>query len=348
MKPLSQAHDPFHKHKRTMLYSALLIGAVLAIGTTGYTVIEGWNWFDSLYMTVITMTTIGYQEVHSLSTAGRVFTVLFIFLSVGAVLYTFNNAARLIVEGELNDIFGRRKLQSRIQKLSGHYIICGYGRMGKIICQELLTEGSKFVVVEKVASPELAAITEFPVMVGDATIDDTLKSAGIDRAAGLISVLPTDAENLFVVLSARGLNPGLFIVARAVLEDSEKKLMRAGASRVVSPYHIGGLRIAHTIIKPAVVDFIEFTTNSGNIDLQMEEIKVSAGSQLISRTISESGIGRDLGVIVVSIKNGDGRMQLSPNNSTVIAEGDTLIVLGEKSKVTTLEKMAKGAAGPFL
>ncbi len=348
MRAPGEGRDPFRKHKRTMLYSALLIGSVLAVGTAGYTLIEGWNWFDSLYMTVITMTTIGYQEVHNLSTAGRVFTVLFIFLSVGAVLYTFNNAARLIVEGELNDIFGRRKLQSRIQKLSGHYIICGYGRMGRIICKELLTEGSKFVVIEKTPSPEFSEITEFPVMVGDATIDETLKLAGIDRAAGLISVLPSDAENLFVVLSARGLNPGLFIVARAVLEDSEKKLMRAGASRVVSPYHIGGLRIAHTIIKPAVVDFIEFTTNSGNIDLQMEEIKVSAGSQLVSRTISESGIGRDLGVIVVSIKNNDGRMQLSPNNSTVINEGDTLIVLGEQSKVTTLEKMAKGATAPLL
>ena len=343
-----QSADHFHKHKRTMIYSVVLMALVLCIGTAGYSLIEGWNWFDALYMTVITMTTIGYQEVHDLSTAGRVFTVMFIFLSVGAVLYTFNNAARLIVEGELKDIFGRRKLQAKIQKLSGHYIICGYGRMGRIICKELLTEGSKFVVVEKTPSPEFAAITDFPVMVGDATIDETLKAAGIDRAAGLISVLPTDAENLFVVLSARGLNPKLFIVARAVLEDSEQKLMRAGASRVVSPYHIGGLRIAHTIIKPAVVDFIEFTTNSGNIDLQMEEIKVSGGSQLVSRTISESGIGRDLGVIVVSIKDRQGRMKLSPNNSTIINEGDTLIVLGEQTKVTTLEKMANGASGPLL
>lgn len=324
-----------------MLYSIGLLLGVLVVGTVGYSSIEGWGLFDAFYMTVITMTTIGYREVHDLSLYGRVFNVIFIFLSVGAVLYTFNNAARLIVEGELKDIFGRRKLQAKIQKLSGHYIICGYGRMGKIICKELIGEGSKFVVVEK--NP-VTDDNGYPILIGDATLDETLKAAGIDKAAGLISVLSTDAENLFVVLSARGLNPNLFIVARAVLEDSEQKLMRAGASRVVSPYHIGGLRIAHTIIKPAVVDFIEFTTNSGNIDLQMEEIKVASGSQLVGRSISESGIGRDLGVIVVSIKDKQGSMKLSPNYRTVIHEGDTLIVLGEKSKVATLERMASSAS----
>lgn len=329
------------RHYTTIIYSGLLLALVILVGTFGYSFIEGWGLFDALYMTVTTMTTIGFKEVHDLSQPGRVFTVFFIFLSVGSVLYTFNNAARLIVEGELKDIFGRRKLQSKIGKMSGHYIVCGYGRMGRIICKELMTEGAEFVVVEKNPAQDYVDAA-FPILVGDATLDDTLNAAGIEKAAGLISVLSTDAENLFVVLSARGLNPGLFIVARAVLEDSEQKLLRAGASRVVSPYHIGGLRIAHTIIKPAVVDFIELTTNSGNIDLQMEEIKVARGSQLVSHSISESGIGRDLGVIVVSIKDSQGRMKMSPNYSTIINEGDTLIVLGEKTRVQTLEMMASG------
>jgi voltage-gated potassium channel len=209
--------------------------------------------------------------------------------------------------------------------------------MGKIIGKELRNEGVKFIVIEK--NPVLYEKEEALILEGDATLDENLREAGIERAKGLITVLPTDAENLYVVLSAKGLNPYLFVVARAGEEGSEQKLLRAGADRVISPYHTGGLKIAHTILKPAVVDFIEFATKSGNIDLQMEEIPVPEGSGLAGLTLDQCGIGRELGVIIVAIKRASGDMTFNPNFRTSIEPGDTLIVLGEVSKVKILEEM---------
>jgi voltage-gated potassium channel len=319
---------------------------VIAVGTAGYSILEGWGFFDSLYMTVITITTIGFKEVHKMSEPGRVFTVVLIFFSVGAVFYSLNNAARILIEGELKDIFGRRKLQKVISKLKGHYIVCGHGRMGKIISKELAANGAEFVIIENNPEMEADFESEHLILKGDATKDETLKEAGLEHAAGLISVLPTDAENLYVVLSARGMNPSLNIVARAVEEGSEKKLLRAGADRVVSPYHIGGLRIAHTMLKPAVVDFIEFSTQPDNvdIDLQMEEVEVREGSGLADQTLSQSGIGREVGIIVIAIRKKDGRMKFNPTHNSKMTPGDTLVVIGERGQLTTLEDMARKGA----
>jgi len=331
--------------KKQLILSFVLIVLVICTGTAGYSLLEGWGLLDSLYMTVITITTIGFKEVHDMSDNGRLFTVLLIIFSVGAVFYSLNNAARIIIEGELKGIFGRRKLHRQISRLKGHYIVCGMGRMGKIICRELMKKRANFVAIE--TSPEIEHPLDegFLVLKGDATKDDVLKEAGIESAEGLISVLPTDAENLYVVLSARGLNPYLNIVARAVEEGAEQKLMRAGASRVISPYHIGGLRIAHTVLKPAVVDFIEFTTQSGEVGLEMEEIDVSEGSSLIGRTIGESGIGRDLGIIIVAIKKKDNTMKVNPTHKYSIEQGDTLVVIGEPASLERLEEMAGNGAG---
>ncbi|MBI4691088.1 MAG: potassium channel protein [Nitrospirae bacterium] len=300
--------------------------------------IEGWGCLDSLYMTIITIASVGYKEIHELSPNGRIFTIILIISGVGTVAYTLATIAKIILEGELQEIFGRERLEKKIRELKDHYIVCGYGRMGKIICRELKEKDIKFIIVEKkIENPEDKDIIIFE---GDATKDDVLREAGIEKAKGLISVLPTDAENLFVVLSARELNPNLFIVARAGEEGSEQKLMRAGADRVVSPYHIGGLRIAHTVLKPAVVDFIEFATKSGNIDLQMEELTVQEGSKLSGLTLDECGIGRELGIIVVAIKKITGDMKFNPTFRTTIKAGDTLIALGEISKLKMLEDMA--------
>lgn len=231
-------------------------------------------------------------------------------------------------------------MEKKIKELKDHYIICGYGRMGKIICRELQEKHMKFVVIEK--EPALSPEKEDMLIVkGDATRDEVLKEVHIEMAKGLISVLPTDAENLFVVLSARGLNPSLSIVARAGEEGSEQKLLRAGADKVVSPYHIGGLRIAHTVLKPAVVDFIEFATKSGNIDLQMEEIRIQEASRLSGLTLDECGIGRELGIIVVAIKKTGGELKFNPTFRSTIETGDTLIALGEISRLKILEDMAK-------
>ncbi len=325
--------------KTKCILSAALIVLIISGGTLGYVFLEGWDLFDAFYMTVITLTTVGFGEVHPLSRIGRMFTVALIVVGVGAVFYALSTGAKFMLEGELQEIFGRKRLEKKIKELTDHFIVCGYGRMGRIICRELGEKKIPFVVIEKM--PEKLLDGQDVLLVeGDATKDEILKEVGIKKAKGLISVLPTDAENLYVVLSARGLNPNLMIVARAGDEGSEQKLMRAGADRVVSPYHIGGLRIAHTVLKPAVVDFIEFATKSGNIDLQMEEITIKENSGLVGLTLDECGIGRDLGIIVVAIKQGSGEMRFNPTYKTAIQAGDTLIALGEISKLQTLEDMA--------
>ncbi|HHN65300.1 MAG TPA: potassium channel protein [Nitrospirae bacterium] len=325
--------------RKRAIFSILLVVAVLLTGTIGYVVIEGWSLFDALYMTVITLATIGYQEVRPLSYMGRAFTIILVFFGVGVVAYVINNGIKIILEGEIQKTFGRMKLEKKLKTMKNHFIVCGYGRMGQIICRELKAHKVPCVVIEKEPVP-LDADEDIPFIFGDATKDELLKKAGIERARGLISVLSTDAQNLYVVLSARELNPNLLIVARAGEEGSEQKLLRAGADRVVSPYQIGGLRIAHTVLKPAVVDFLEFATKSGNIELQMEEIEVSEGSFLADKTIHEAGIGRDFGVIVVAIKRKEGEMKFNPVHNTKIKPGDTLIAIGETERLKELEKRA--------
>jgi len=326
--------------KRLMLVVGLIV-LVVAFGTAGYMGIEGWNFWDSFYMTIITLTTVGYREIHDLSFEGIIFTIVLIIGGVGTVLYALSTGAKFIIEGELQEIYGRKRLEKRLSDLKNHYIVCGYGRMGRIIARELKHEKLKFAVIEKneviLDSDEKE---EFFIIQGDATKDELLKRVGIERAKCLISVLPTDAENLYVVLSARGLNSNLLIVARAGEEGSEQKLLRAGADRVVSPYHIGGLRMAHSVLKPAVVDFIEFATKSGNIDLQIEEITIQEGSHLAGLSLDQCGIGRDLGIIVVAIKQKSGEMKFNPTFRTTIEAGDTLIAVGETSKLKMLEDMA--------
>jgi voltage-gated potassium channel len=327
--------------QRQFLISLAFIAAVILAGTIGYMIIERWAILDAVYMTITTITTVGFSEVHPLSSAGRVFTLFLIVSGVGTILYTFNNAARIVIEGEIQDMFGRRKVEKKIKELKDHYIICGYGRMGMVICKELKEKGASFAVIEKATMPSDILQSDLLLVRGDATKDEVLKQAGIERAKGLISVLPTDAENLYVVLSAKVLNPDLNIVARAGEEGSEQKLLRAGADRVVSPYHIGGLRIAHTVLQPSVVDFIEFATRSGNIDLQMEEIYVREGAGISGTTLDQCGIGRELGIIIVAIKRTGGEMKFNPTFRTVIRPGDVLIALGEKDKLKILEDMAE-------
>ncbi len=325
--------------KQRIIPPAGVIILVISFGTAGYALLEGWGLFDSLYMTIITLTTVGYEEVHRLSATGRVFTIILILTGVGAMFYALGVGARVLIEGEIRDILGRRKLNKKIKSLKNHYIICGYGRMGKIVCKEMIQNRAGFIVVEK--DPDVLATMEKDMLSlqGDSTQDSVLKDAGIERALGLISVLSTDADNLYVVLSARGLNPKLRIVARASEEDAGQKLLRAGADKVISPYHLGGLRIAHTVLKPAVVDFIEFATRSGNLELQMEEIRVKGDSHIVNRSLDECGIRKELGIIIVAIKRETGEMEFNPTSATVIKHGDTLVAMGETKQLEALEKL---------
>jgi voltage-gated potassium channel len=330
--------------RKKFLLALGLILLVIAFGTAGYQLIEGWTFLDALYMTIITLTTVGYREVHELSSSGIIFTIVLLLVGVGTVLYALSAGAKIILEGELQELFGRKRLEKKIKELKDHYIVCGYGRMGKIICRELKAKNVPFVAIERNGdflnnrSDDLLGIS------GDATNDDILREAGIERAKGLISVLPNDALNLYVVLSARELNPDLHIVARAGEEGSENKLLRAGADKVVSPYHIGGLRIAHTILRPAVVDFIEFATKTGNIELQMEEVTIPEGSSMVGQSLDQCGIGRELGIIIVGIKRHTGEMKFNPTSRSTIKAGDTLIALGEISKLRVLEDMSRDMA----
>ena len=331
--------NTFSELRKRFIFAVALVVLVASFGTAGYMLLEGWNFIDSVYMTVITLASVGFKEVHDLSPFGRIFTIIIIIGGVGTVAYALSAGAKIILEGELQEVYGRRRLEKKIREMKNHYIVCGYGRMGKIICRELREKNIKFVIVEKQPDMHLEK-DDLLIFPGDATKDEVLKELGIERAKGLVTVLPTDAENLFVVLSARGLNQNLFIVARAGEEGSEKKLIRAGADKVVSPYHIGGLRIAHTVLKPAVVDFIEFATKSGNIDLQMEEVLIKESSELVGKSLDECGIGRELGIIIVAIKKPNGEMKFNPTFKSAIKTGDTLIALGESSKLKNLEVMA--------
>lgn len=331
----------FSAIRNKLFVPILLIIVINAFGTIGYMVIEGWGFMDSLFMTVTTVTTVGYGEVHDLTPRGEIFTIVLLILGVGTILYLLSALAKIVLEGELTQIIGRSRLERRIKDLKDHYIVCGYGRMGKTVVKELASNGVDIIIIEK-EPVDTALKDEYVIIEGDATKDNVLLQAGIERAYGLVSVLPTDAENLFVVLSARGLNQNLLIFTRAGEEGSEEKILRAGADRVVSPYHTGGMRIANMILKPAVVDFIEYATKAGNLEIQLEEVEIHPGSALVGKTLEASGIGRDLGIIIAAIKKPDGAMQFNPTSKSVMESGDTLIALGEISKLKTLEATAGG------
>jgi voltage-gated potassium channel len=327
--------------EKKLILSLVLLVLTLLLGSSGYSLIEGWSFFDSVYMTVITLSTVGFQEIRPLSDIGKAFTIGLIFLGLGVVAYIVNNGMRAIFEGEFRETFGRRKLEKAIKSLKDHYVVCGYGRMGKVICKEFKAKKVPFVVVEK-EYQELHSDDDSIIIYGDATKDELLIQAGIEKAKGLISVLDTDTQNLYVVLSAKGLNPNLYIVARSGEEGAEHKLKRAGADKVVSPYHIGGLRIAHTVLKPTVVDLLEFATKTGNVELEIEEVTVEEGSPLADKTIKDADIRKNHGVIIVAIRRKSGEIIFTPPANTHIRAGDKVAAIGETEQFNRLEELAKG------
>jgi voltage-gated potassium channel len=324
-------------------FAVALLVSIIAGGTIGYMLIERWGAWDAFYMTVITVTTVGFAEVHPLSRAGQVFTVLLLIGGVGAALYTFTLLATIVVEGGLPKGLQRRRHQRMLEGITDHFIVCGYGRIGSIVAQRLQRQHVPFVVVERDPQRLQEAIDQGALAVeADASREEVLKRVGIDRARGLIAVVGTDAENVYAVLSARVLRPDLFIVGRAETEDATIKLKRAGADRVISPYQIGAVQIAQTALRPAVVDFVEFATSTDNLELAMEEIPIAANSVLANRSIVEANLRQRYGVIVVGIQRHDRRMEFNPEPDTAIFPGDKLVVLGRPTPLKQLEVEAAG------
>ena len=328
--------------KTRLFPTLLLLLAVIAAGTLGYMVIEGWSLLDALYMTVTTVATVGFREVHPLSRQGQIFTLGLILIGVSTALYTFSALAAVVLEGGLKQYVGRWRGMRMINNLSDHYVICGYGRIGAIVASEFKRQNTPFVVIDRDAGKVAEANQRGHLaMEGDASREETLKQLAMDRARGLVAAVGTDAENVYAVLTARVMKPDLFIIARAEGEESISKLKKAGADRVISPYRIGAVQIAQTALRPAVVDFVEIATSSDNLELSIEEIHIDKDSKLAGRPLSEV-IKRDkMNVVVVGIQHAHGRMEFNPVANTMLHGGDHLIVLGSSQTLKQLEDAAK-------
>ena len=312
---------------------------VVLVGVVGYTQVEGWDFLDSLYMTLITITTVGFGEVHPLSSAGKIFTVILIVGGMAAVSVWLGAVTSIVIHREVRPFFWRRKMEKAIASIENHIIICGAGETARIALQEFQKAGEKIVVVDKDSAilTELAEnVDDVLVLEGDATKDETLRQANVTKAKGLISILPTDAENLFVVISARALNPNLRIVARAIESHTHEKLLQVGADYVISPKILEGLRMASVLLRPAVVSFLEVMMRETEITLRMEDLQVPEKSPLAGKTLSEAKIPQKTGLIIIAMKKHDGRFIFNPGPRNVLQPGDELIVLGQHDQFDKL------------
>ena len=327
--------------RRRLIIIGVAILATLAAGTAGFMLIDGYPAFDAFYMTLITITTVGYQEVHPLSRAGRIFNSFLIAIGVTVLFLAIGAITQTAIELELNQYFGRRRIKAMIDKLKDHYIVCGYGRVGRGAAAALKDAGVPFVIIDRGEDLVERAIHEGMLAVlADANSDETLRDVGIMKAAALIATLSTDADNLFLVVSARTMNPSLRISARVSEKTSEDKFRRAGAEFVFAPYDITGHRMAESLIRPHVFQFLDFTlSNKMELDVGLEQISVSEKSPLASQTLAQLQVRRDFGVIVLAIRKEDGNMQFNPPADAVIVGGDCLIVMGEHDALQRLEKM---------
>jgi voltage-gated potassium channel len=312
----------------------IILLTIFIIGTVGFHFIEGWSFIDALYTTIATLSTVGYGDFAPETTAGKFFTILIIIFGVGTMFYSLVLMAETFIEARVRNLLGRGKLEKTIEKMHNHYIICGGGRIGFLICRELMAGKMPCVLVDN--NPEVIQKAQdegFIYCKGDATQDKILIEAGIKRAKGIVCVLPSDAENLYVILTAKELNHKIYIMARSEEEESEHRLLRAGADRVMSPYTLGGVRMAMAILRPAMLDFIEISTRGQSLELRMEEIAICKKSPFITHSLEDSGIRKRYGLIIVAVKKDSGKMIFNPMANYIIEEGDRLIAMGEDENV---------------
>ncbi|CCK79861.1 MULTISPECIES: potassium channel family protein [Desulfobacula] len=328
---------------KQIITSILLFLTLIILGIVGYMVIEHWRFMDSLYMTIITLATVGYGEVRQVSEKGRIFTILLILLGGGFFLYLISDIIKFLVEGRIRLVLGRYKLDNQIKKLKGHYIVCGYGRIGKLLTRYLIQKYIDVVVIER-DHDLVETMNEDGILylMGEAANENLLIRAGIERAVGIIGVVATDAENVFLVLLAKQLNPKLFVVARATQDLSKKTLLAAGADKVISPYDIGARRMAHAILRPTVIKFLEMAFADDTTDIQIEELLVKPGSKLIGVKLIDSGIRKDMDLIIIAIQNKENRMIFNPKADTKLEQGDIVVVMGCAKSIKQLELALHG------
>ena len=325
---------------RRLLWGVCVLAIIIAAGVIGYVVIEDWSFVDALYMTIITVTTVGYDEVHPLTTTGRIFSIFLIVGGVSGALYALSGIAGYIIEGHLGTTLGRRRMERTIAKLKEHFILCGYGRVGQEIARIFTEEGVPFVIIDK--DQESIATAEkdgYLYVLGDATSDEVLKEAGIERARGLVIAVGNDANSVYITLSARGLRPDLFIEARSSSSMAGAKLKKAGADRIISPYSLGARRMAQLALRPIVVDFIDTVISLRGRELQMENIVVGSDSALAGLTIEE--IHRRTKAAILAIGKKGGKLLANPQGEETIESGDRLITLGTKKQLAALEKICE-------
>jgi voltage-gated potassium channel len=324
------------------LLSSLLF--LIGTGTLVFHWIEKWSYLDSLYMTIVILSTVGLGEYRNLDSFGKLFTIILIFLGVMIAGFVFNAIGQRILENQWGIFLDRRKMEKEIKGLERHFIICGAGRVGRRVIKELLRSKSPFVVIEKDrTAAEVLAAEGCLTIVGDASDDDVLIRAGIHKARGLVTTISTDADNVYVTLTAKGLRPDIMVVTRAQEESAEKKLLKAGADRVIQPYQTAGQILARSVLKPNVVDFIESVTTGdiAKMQLQIEEIMISSKSQIVGLTLQQSEIRQNLGIIILAMKKKNGSMGFNPNSESVIEAGDCLIALGAAESLRRLEVIAE-------
>lgn len=323
------------KQFRLALISLL---ALFVLGTTGYHVLQGWSWLDSVYMAVNVLATVGIKEVRPLDATGQIFTIVLIAFGVAVVFWAAASLIEAVISEQMWHALQRKRMNNRIAKMHDHYIVCGFGRMGQEIVKDLQNESVPHVVIEQNPEqlPRLAE-QDIPYVEGNASDDKALKAAGIERAKGLITVAPSDEDNVFITLSARSLNPSLFILARSILVENENKLRVAGANRVMSPYVMGGRRMAAAVLRPNVLDFLELAMLTDDGSIVIEELEVLAGSALLNTRIGDSPMRKKSGAAVIAIKKRGGRMIANPPDDELLVEGDVLIVLGEPQQLQEVE-----------
>jgi voltage-gated potassium channel len=324
---------------RAKIVMAMIV-FVIMFGTFGYMIITGSDFLDCLYMTVITITTVGYTEVLERTPALEIFSIVLILSGVFTIFYGLTIIMQMVVEGQLLSILGRRRMEKELKKLKNHYILAGYGRVGKIVFNEFKRKGQQVVVIENEAE-QLEELQRHDVLYiqGNCTEDEVLQSAGIEKAVGIVSAIPSEADNVYLALSARQLNPNLKIIARSDSNEAEIKLYRAGADRVICPYRLGGKRMALSILRPNVVDFMELESAGADLEIAIEEVRVPSGSALDGVLLRESDLKKELNLMVVAIRKPDQSIHFNPSANTKLEEGDTLVLIGDKKNLAELDKM---------